>query len=82
VDPQLRNDLGLLFLVTLDGQALRRIEAVPLALDFCHTRLADRAEATWIADRLEQACAPFRTGVERAGDRLVIRPPDGPAPTK
>src|SRR5213078_1818665 len=40
VDPKLRNDLGLLFLVDLDGDLL---EAVPLKLEFTHTRLA-RAE--------------------------------------
>jgi poly-gamma-glutamate synthesis protein (capsule biosynthesis protein) len=82
VDPRLRNDLGLLFLVTLDGEALRRIEAVPLALDYCHTRLANRAEAEWVANRLELACAPFRSGVERAGDRLVISPPARSDPLK
>ena len=33
----LRNDLGLLFLVELDELGPRRLEAVPLALDFCRT---------------------------------------------
>ena len=44
-DPNLRNDLGLLFLVTFEQATPTRIEAVPLALDYCHTRLADAAEA-------------------------------------
>jgi len=36
VDWKLRNDLGLLFLVDLAGS---RVEAIPLKLEFAHTRL-------------------------------------------
>lgn len=39
VDPVLRNDLGLLFIVTLAPRPVR-LDAIPLALDFSHTRLA------------------------------------------
>ena len=45
IDPVLRNDLGLLFLVTFDGPRPVHLEAVPLVLDDCHTRLAGTAEA-------------------------------------
>jgi poly-gamma-glutamate synthesis protein (capsule biosynthesis protein) len=72
VDPDLRNDLGLLWLVELDRGGPVRIEAVPIALDFCFTRLADEAEAAWIRERLTKACAPFGTRVGERGDRLVI----------
>jgi poly-gamma-glutamate synthesis protein (capsule biosynthesis protein) len=48
VDPQLRNDLGLLFVVTLDARGPRRLEALPLKLDYCHTRAATGADAAWI----------------------------------
>ncbi|MBV6696755.1 CapA family protein [Kitasatospora aureofaciens] len=77
VDPVLRNDLGLLFLVTLDGPDPAhpvpvRLEAVPLRLDFCHTRLARGEEREWIRDRFTSACAEFGTDVgERAG-RLTV----------
>ena len=37
VDPQLRNDLGLLWLATFDRHGLQRLEAVPIKLDYCHT---------------------------------------------
>jgi poly-gamma-glutamate synthesis protein (capsule biosynthesis protein) len=40
VDPVLRNDLGPLWLVDLDAAGPRRVEAVPLKLDYCYTRLA------------------------------------------
>jgi poly-gamma-glutamate synthesis protein (capsule biosynthesis protein) len=72
-DPDLRNDLGLLFLVTFEGSEVREIEMVPLALDHCHTRGADRREAAWITDRLRRASAELGTVVERRGARLVVR---------
>lgn len=70
--PLLRNDLGLLFLVTIEGKELARIEAVPLVLEYCHTRLAEEPEATWIEERFRQACRELGTEVTRKGDRLVI----------
>jgi poly-gamma-glutamate capsule biosynthesis protein CapA/YwtB (metallophosphatase superfamily) len=73
VDARLRNDLGLLFLVTLDERGPRRIEAVPLKLDYCHTRLATRDEAAWIAHRFRTACAAFGTEVADEDGRLVVR---------
>jgi poly-gamma-glutamate capsule biosynthesis protein CapA/YwtB (metallophosphatase superfamily) len=72
VDPELRNDLGLLFLVTLDEGGPRRVEAVPLKLDFCHTRLADGDDAAWIRRRFRAACAALGTEVNEAEDRLVV----------
>jgi poly-gamma-glutamate synthesis protein (capsule biosynthesis protein) len=65
VDPGLRNDLGLLFLVTLAGRAVDG-EAVPLALDFCHTRLAGGRDADLVCDRFARACA------ELGGESEVI----------
>jgi poly-gamma-glutamate capsule biosynthesis protein CapA/YwtB (metallophosphatase superfamily) len=72
VDAELRNDLGLLFLVTLDDRGPHRIEAVPLKLDYCYTRLATRDEAAWIAHRFRTACAAFGTEVSDEDGRLVI----------
>ncbi|GHJ44236.1 capsular polysaccharide biosynthesis protein [Catellatospora sp. TT07R-123] len=57
VDPDLRNDLGLLFEVTADAHGPVHADAVPLALDFCHTRLARDREAAWIGRRFAAACA-------------------------
>jgi poly-gamma-glutamate capsule biosynthesis protein CapA/YwtB (metallophosphatase superfamily) len=72
VHPALRNDLGLLWLVTLDAHGPLRTEAVPLALDHCHTRLAARAEYSWIAARLIRACAELGTDVVDEGERLRV----------
>ena len=71
VDRRLRNDLGLLFLVELDADGPRTLEAVPLKLDFCHTRLATGDDATWIARRFTEACAELGTEVTEQEGRLV-----------
>lgn len=73
IDPVLRNDLGLLFLVTIDGAGLpSRLEAVPLALEHCHTRLAADEEAQWIAARFGRLCAAFGTEVVERDGRLAV----------
>jgi poly-gamma-glutamate synthesis protein (capsule biosynthesis protein) len=71
VQPELRNDLGLLWLVDLDCGTPTRVRALPLALDYCFTRSAAPAEADWIARRLSELCAPFRTVVEVLGNGLI-----------
>src|SRR5207249_4431134 len=71
-DPVLRNDLGLLFLVTLDGKAPVRLEALPLKLDYRHTRVADGEDAAWIGRRFRQACACLGSEVDEERGRLVV----------
>jgi poly-gamma-glutamate capsule biosynthesis protein CapA/YwtB (metallophosphatase superfamily) len=70
VDRKLRNDLGLLFVVDLDGD---RLEAVPLKLEFTHTRLATGGDSAWIKRRFTDACAAFGTDVNEENGRLVAR---------
>lgn len=72
VDRELRNDLGLLFLVELDGAGPVRLEAVPLKLEFCHTRLAAGDDAKWIHERFAEACARLGTEVRAEEGRLVV----------
>ena len=72
VDPVLRNDLGLLALLTLDEQGPRRLEAVPLALEFCFTRLAEGEEAAWVRRRFRAACEALGTEVTESGGHLVV----------
>ena len=71
-DPVLRNDLGLLFLVRFDDAVPTRIEAVPLHLGYCHTRLARGEERAWIARRFRRACAALGTEVHVDRARLVV----------
>jgi poly-gamma-glutamate capsule biosynthesis protein CapA/YwtB (metallophosphatase superfamily) len=72
VDPVLRNDLGLLWLVTLDDRGPAAVEAVPLTLEYCHTRPADGEDAAWIRERFRRACADLGTEVVERGGRLRV----------
>jgi poly-gamma-glutamate capsule biosynthesis protein CapA/YwtB (metallophosphatase superfamily) len=72
VDPRLRNDLGLLFLVTLDERGPVRLDALPLKLEFSHTRLAAGEDAAWMRRRFRAACADLGTELEEAASRLLI----------
>ncbi len=71
-DPVLRNDLGLLFVVTLDSTGPLQLEAIPLALDYCHTRLAEGEEAAWVRNRFRRACEALGTAVRERSGRLVV----------
>jgi poly-gamma-glutamate capsule biosynthesis protein CapA/YwtB (metallophosphatase superfamily) len=71
-DPVLRNDFGLLFLVELEPDGPRRIEAVPLKLDYAFTRLARGDETDWIRQRFRAACTQLGTDVLGENGRLVI----------
>jgi hypothetical protein len=68
VDRRLRNDLGVLFLIDL---ANSRLEAIPLKLEFAHTRFADGEDAAWIRRRFGDACAAFGTAVTEEDGPLV-----------
>jgi poly-gamma-glutamate capsule biosynthesis protein CapA/YwtB (metallophosphatase superfamily) len=70
VDRKLRNDLGLLLLVDLTRD---RLEAIPLKLEFTHTRLATGDDAAWIERRLTEASAALGVEVTVAEGRLVAR---------
>jgi poly-gamma-glutamate capsule biosynthesis protein CapA/YwtB (metallophosphatase superfamily) len=72
VDSRLRNDLGLLFLVDFEQGEPRRLEALPLKLEYCFTRLADGDDAAWIRGRFRALCAELGTDVADSDGRLVV----------
>ncbi len=72
VDPVVRNDLGLLWLADLDERGPVRLEALPLRLDYCYTRVADGEDAAWIRRRFTDACAALGTPVAEEDGRLVV----------
>jgi poly-gamma-glutamate synthesis protein (capsule biosynthesis protein) len=72
-DETLRNDLGLLWLITIDERTVH-VTALPLALDYARTRQANGAEQTWIYDRLTKACEEFATEVTESNGRLTMKP--------
>ncbi len=73
VDRQLRNDLGLLWFVELDADKPFRIQALPLGLDYCFTRVATPQESEWIARRLRALCTPFGTAVGSSDGLIDVR---------
>jgi len=72
VDSSLRNDLGLLWLITLDTAGPLRIEGVPVKLEFAHTRRASHVESTLLLSLLEERCAAVGSSVQREDERLVF----------
>jgi poly-gamma-glutamate capsule biosynthesis protein CapA/YwtB (metallophosphatase superfamily) len=72
VDPELRNDLGLLFVVDVDAGGPRRLEAIPLKLEYCFTRLASGDDAAWIRRRFRELSAELGTEVAERDGRLVV----------
>jgi hypothetical protein len=74
VDRELRNDLGLLWLVTLDEGGPRRIEALPLELRYAHTRGARGDDAAWILRRFAALCGALGTEVAIRDGRAVVEP--------
>jgi hypothetical protein len=60
----------LLFLVDLVGN---RLEAIPLKLEFAHTRLADGDDAASVRRGFRKACAAFGTKVAEEDGCLVAR---------
>ena len=72
VDPDLRNDLGLLWLVTLDREGPVRLEGLPLRLEYCYTRPAEGWEAEWVRRRFRRACAEYGTDAFEKDGLLVV----------
>ena len=72
VDPLLRNDLSLLWLVTLDADGRTRVEGVPVRLEYAYTRRADEHETRELARLLAERCAAVGSRVEVVGGRLVF----------
>ena len=72
VDPRLRNDLGLLFTVEIEQGQPRRLEAIPLKLEYCFTRLADGEDAAWIRRRFRELCTELGTEASERDGRVVI----------
>ena len=72
VNPLLRNDLSLLWLVELDADGPRSVEGVPVFLEYAHTRLADDAESQELTRLLAERSAAVGTRVHLEAGRLVF----------
>ena len=72
VDPMLRNDLGLLWTVTVGPGGPTRIECLPLSIGDRRTRAASGGDLAWIESRLRSACAALGSEVRREQGLLVV----------
>jgi poly-gamma-glutamate synthesis protein (capsule biosynthesis protein) len=72
VDPLLRNDLSLLWLVATEPGGRPRIEGVPVRLEYAHTRLADVHETRELARLMTDRCEAVGSRIELVDGRLVF----------
>ena len=71
---QFRGDLAVMYFPHLDPVtgALRGLEMTPMQIRKLRLNHADDADATWLAERLDQISRPFGTSVRlTAGNRLA-----------
>jgi len=72
VDPELRNDWGLLFRLQVVDGVSRQIELVPVVIAECQVNLATGSEMEAIVQRTRTLSAEMGTTVHREGERLWI----------
>ena len=72
VDPVLRNDQQLLYLVKANRRGVQRVELLPLLINRMQVNLAEGEIFEAIQDRIVRLSRPFRTKIVREEDRLVI----------
>lgn len=77
-DARLRNDLGLLWEVELEPTGPRRLRALPLKLDYCHTGLAVGADRAWVKEKFTDLCSEFGTRVKPTDGWLVVEWSENP----
>jgi poly-gamma-glutamate synthesis protein (capsule biosynthesis protein) len=70
--PRLRIDLSLLWLVTLDEDGPRRVEGVPVRLEYAYTRPADETETVALARLMSERCEAVGSRVAVVDGRLVF----------
>ena len=64
-----------MILLELDGAEPMRVSAVPIALDYCHTRLAGPGRGLVDPGRFVSACAALGTEVHDDDGRIVVELP-------
>lgn len=72
VDPELRNDRGMLFLLRLDRGGVQRIDLLPTVIDRCQVNLASENDRQAIGDRLAALSMEFGTVVQSDERRFWI----------
>jgi poly-gamma-glutamate synthesis protein (capsule biosynthesis protein) len=72
VDPELRNDLGLLFRLQLTDSRIDQMELMPISIDDCQVNLAKGSTRDTIVRRIEALSAEMGTHIRSDDNRLLI----------
>ena len=72
VDPLLRNDQSLLYLLTVTKEGVRQVEALPVLIDRCRVNLARGGDFAQIAARLRDLSAEMGTVLQVIDGRLKV----------
>lgn len=72
VDRKFRNDLQLLFELTLNQNGLDAIQLHPVRIDQCQARPASAADLDFIVPRMQYMCAPFSARVTNTNGTLQL----------
>ncbi|MHC4427108.1 MAG: CapA family protein [Planctomycetota bacterium] len=72
VDPRLRNDQQMLFVVTVTGSGISRVDLVPLHIDHMQVNLARGEMFETIKNRISSLSEPFGTEIHADDSRLWI----------
>lgn len=74
VDPELRNDLGALFLLRVSGRHIEEVALAPLRIDDMRLERATAADRALFTRRFTSLCGELGTEIAAAGDQLIARP--------
>ena len=72
VDPQLRNDQGLLFRLRITREGVSMLELIPLSIGYCQVRVAHGADKESTAARIQNLSAEFGTEIRSAPSAIEV----------
>jgi poly-gamma-glutamate capsule biosynthesis protein CapA/YwtB (metallophosphatase superfamily) len=74
IDPDLRNDLGALFLVHVREATVDEVVLLPLSISDMRVGRATGEDRSWFVHRITSLCAELGTAIDAEDDRIVARP--------
>lgn len=72
VDPNLRNDRGFLFEVSVEADELVELRLIPTEIHDCAVQLANGGITEWSRQRMRDLSKPFGTKFEQDGEALLL----------
>lgn len=73
-DPVLRNDWSFIFLLKLEDNSIKKVQAIPVRLNYAQTNLAKGEESEEIMSRMGRLSEAFGTKSEKVGTTLEFSP--------